>query len=280
MITFLNGEYVSAEMAALPLGDLAIVRGFGVFDYLRTYGHEPFMLREHVQRLERSAAQIGLALPWSLKEIEAIVRETNHRNGIPDAGIRIVVTGGESSDYMTPQDRPSIAVMVHQLKPYPASYMEDGASITTTDMPRLMPTVKSLNYMGAIMAVREAQAVGAIEAVYRTPDGRVTEGTRSNLFVLRDGVLWTPEREVLPGITRLAVLEAVTGAYDVRQADVTYDELLSADELFLTSTTKEVMPISQVDGRSIGNGRAGECTRDIAERFRALVRNRMSAPTG
>lgn len=272
MITYLNGEYIPAEEAALPLGDLAIVRGFGIFDYLRTYGHEPFMLREHVQRLQHSATQIGLDLPWSLEEIEAIVLETHARNGIADAGIRIVVTGGESSNFMMPEDRPSIAVMVHSIKPYPASYFEDGAAITTTDIPRLMPTVKSLNYLGAILAVREAEKAGAIEAVYRTADGRVTEGTRSNVFLVRDGEVFTPVQDILLGITRMGVLEAIAGAYEVTEADLTYVELLAADEVFLTSTTKEVMPISRVDGHSIGNGRAGECTCDIAERFHALVR--------
>ena len=277
MVYYLNGEYMRAEDASLPLGDLAIVRGFGVFDFLRTYGHEPFMLREHVQRLLRSAAQIGLDMPWSLDEIEAIVSETNDRNGLSDVTIRIVATGGVSSNYMLPQDNTSLAVMVHTLKPYAPEIYTEGAYVTTTDIARLLPTVKSLNYLGAIIAVREADKAGAVEAVYRTPDGRVTEGTRSNLFLLRGGKVVTPAREILLGITRQAVLETIAGAYEVTEADITYEELLGADELFLTSTTKEVMPISRVDGTPIGNGRAGECTLDIAERFRALVAQRTAA---
>lgn len=274
IVYYLNGAFVPAGEASLPLGDLAIVRGFGVFDFLRTYGHEPFMLREHVERLLSSASQVGLEMPWSASEIESIVRETNERNGLADVTIRIVATGGLSTNYMMPQNKTSLAVMVHPVAAYPARLYADGASVVTTDVERIFPTVKSINYLGAIVAVRAAEKAGAIEAIYRTRDGRVTEGTRSNLFLVRDGKLLTPARDILPGITRMATIEAVAGEYDVIEADITYDELLAADEVFLTSTTKEVMPVSRVDAAVIGNGRAGECTQDIADRFRALVKAR------
>ena len=279
LVYYVDGEYVPEDQATLPLGDLAVVRGFGVFDFLRTYDHAPFMLREHLQRLARSAQQIGLDLPCSLFEIEAIVEETNERNGLSDVAIRIVVTGGLSGDFMLPQGRSSLAVMVHPISPCPEKLYRDGAAVITTDVERTMPTVKSLNYMGAIMAVREAEKVGAVEAVYRTPDGYVTEGTRSNLFLIRGGKLFTPKEGILPGITRMAAIEAVAGEYDVIETRLTYEDLLAADEAFLTSTTKEILPVSRVDDRTIGCGRAGECTLDIAERFRALVTWRVGGAT-
>ena len=271
LVTYVDGEYVQADQASLPLGDLAIVRGFGIFDFLRTYGRSPFMLREHIQRLERSALQIGLEMPWDLSEIESVVHETNARNGLDDVSIRIVVTGGVSDDFMLPQGKSSLAVIIHPVSPYPEDLYRTGAAVTTTDVERTMPTVKSLNYIGAIMAVRDAVKAGAVEAVYRTPEGYVTEGTRSNLFVVRGGRLFTPKDGVLPGITRLAVIEAADDAYDVIETKLTYEDLLAADEVFLTSTTKEVMPVSRVDDHVIGNGLAGEFTLDIAERFRAFV---------
>jgi branched-chain amino acid aminotransferase len=279
LIYYVNGEYVRADQAALPLGDLAIVRGYGVFDFLRTYGAVPFMLREHLHRLERSSQQIGLDLPWSLSEIATIVQETNARNAIEDVAIRIVVTGGLSSNFMMPQQRPTLSVMIHPIMPYPETLYTEGAAVITTSIERIMPTVKSLNYIGAIMAVRKAEKAGAIEAVYRTPDGTITEGTRSNLFVVRNGVLFTAREGILPGITRMATLEAVSGEYEVHETALSYDDLLAADEVFLTSTTKEIMPVSRVDDHVIGSGRAGECTLDIAERFRALVRRSTAAIT-
>ena len=274
LVYYVDGKYVSATEAALPLGDLAIVRGFGVFDFLRTYGHKTFMLRDHVSRLKRSAQQIGLDFPWTLVEIESIVQETNDRNGVGDVGIRIVVTGGLSSNFMLPEGKSALFVMIDPVSPYPAQIYTDGASVITTGMGRIMPTVKSLNYMGAIMAVRDAGKVGAVEAIYRTSDGYVTEGTRSNLFIVQDGKLITPKKDILLGITRKAVLEVALGEYDVVETQIPYEDLLAADEVFITGTTKEIMPILRVDETTIGNGRAGESTRDIAQRFHELVLQR------
>lgn len=275
LIYYVNGDYVQASQAKLSLNDLAIVRGFGVFDYLRTYDHVPFMLREHLIRLQYSAQQIDLKLPWSLDEMDAIVRETNDRNKIANIGIRIIVTGGDSASFMIPEDKATLSVLVHPITPSPDYYFTEGAAITTSSIPRFMPTVKSLNYLGAILAVREAEKAGAIEAVYKTPDGYVTEATRSNLFIVQGGKLVTPKDDILFGITRQAVIDAVTGAYEVTERAITYDQLLSADEVFITSSTKEIVPISRVDGVTIGTGKAGELTLDIVELFQAYVQQRI-----
>ena len=269
---YINGTFVPADQATLPLGDLAIVRGFGIFDFLRTYSRAPFKLREHVLRLYSSAQQIGLAMPWTMDGVEEICRETNRRNDFEDASIRIVVTGGASPDFMMPAQQPSLAVMVHPIKPAPASQYTDGVWVTTTRIERIMPTVKSLNYIGAIMAVTEAQKAGAVEAIYRTPDDTVTEGTRSNLFVFRGGKLFTPAKGILPGITRQVALEIAAEEYDVALTSVSYADLISADEVFMTSTTKEIVPVVKVDGQAIGSGKPGELTQDMMERFRAYVR--------
>ena len=274
---YVDGEFVEADEARLPIGDLAILRGFGVFDYLRTYDHVPFMLKEHIERLQRSAQQIDLHLPWSLDEIASIVEETNDRNGLPNAGIRIIVSGGESHSFMLPEDKSALSVLIHPITKPAGSSLTEGASTVTTKMGRFMPTVKSLNYMGAIMAVREAAKTGAFEAVYRTADDTVTEGTRSNLFIIKDGRIITPKDDVLPGITRMAVLKAVDGKYEVELRAVGYDELLNADEVFHTSTTQGVIPVVKVDGNTIGNGRTGECTLDIAELFHAYVEEQTGA---
>ncbi len=268
---YVNGQFVSADQATLPLGDLAIVRGFGIFDFLRTYRRVPFMLHEHVLRLFRSAEQIGLAMPWSIGEVEEIARQTNRRNAFDDAGIRIVVTGGLSPDFMMPAQQSSLAVMVSPIKPASIQSYVDGVWVTTTRIERIMPTVKSLNYIGAIMAVGEANKVGAIEAIYRTPDDLVTEGTRSNLFLVRGGKLITPDAGVLPGITRQVALDVAAGEYEVVTGPVSYADLIGADEVFMTSTTKEITPVVKVDDQIIGSGNPGECTQDLIERFRVYV---------
>lgn len=279
LIYYVNGAYVPASEAALPLNDLGIVRGYGIFDLLRTYGSVPFRLRDHLLRLQRSAQQIKLDLPWSLDQLEAIVAETYAaNNNLPDASIRIVVTGGISDNFMTPQQRPSLAVMVHPVTPYAERYFHAGCKVVTTRIERVMPTVKSLNYIGAIMAMKEAAAVDAVEALYVDRDGNVTEGTRSNLFVIKDGKLITPTADVLPGITRQVVLEVAGEEYPIQEEALPYASLREIDEAFITSTTKEVMPVVQIDDMTVGDGRPGRHTERIAALFKAYVRSLVNVP--
>lgn len=270
---YVNGAFVPATQAVLPLNDLGIVRGYGVFDLLRTYGKTPFRLRDHIQRLESSASQIGLGMPWSTAELEEIVLQTYAANDMADAAIRIVVTGGPSDNYMTPQGNPSLMVMVHPIVPYPARYYVDGCKAVSTLIERTMATVKSLNYIGAIVAMNDASKVDAVEAIYLDDQDRLTEGTRANLFVIRGNLLITPREGVLKGITRQVVLEVATGEFEVVEGPIHYQDLGTFDEAFLTSTTKEILPVVQIDDHMIGTGRPGPQTQRLTELFNAYVRS-------
>ena len=273
LIYYVNGRFVADNEASLPLGDLGIVRGYGVFDLLRTYQRVPFRLREHIHRLENSARLIGIELPWSTDELEAIVLSTHKRNAVENATIRIVVTGGSSDNFMTPQQKPSLAVMVNPLVPYAAAYYESGCKVTSTTIERIMPSVKSLNYIGAIMAMAEASRVGAIEAIYKDASGNLSEGTRSNLFVFRGGTLITPKDGVLVGITRQAVLDVARGQFEIAEGPISYEEMDAVDEAFLTSTTKEIVPIVEIDGIEIGGGQPGTQTRKLMRMFRDYIQD-------
>lgn len=267
-IFYVNGEFVPAEHASLPLTDLGIVRGYGIFDLWRTYDGVPFHQHEHLQRFASSAAQIQLDLPWSEAELDALIRETVARNGLLNASIRIIATGGSAPDYMTPQGNPSLIVMVTPAPGYPEQLYTEGCKATTVQMIRERPTVKSLNYIGAIMAVEEAKRHGAVEALYRTADGRITEGTRANFFLFKGDQLITPAREVLPGITRMAVLKLAAERFKVVERDVFASELAEADETFITSSTKEVLPVVQIDDLTIGAGVPGPNTTALLAMFR------------
>jgi branched-chain amino acid aminotransferase len=268
---YVNGAFVPATQAALPLNDLGIVRGYGIFDLLRTYGKTPFRLRDHIRRLESSASQIGLELRWSTEELEDAVMQTYRRNEIPDASIRIVVTGGPSDNFMTPQGNPSLVVMVHPIAPYPAHYYSEGCKATSTLVERTMATVKSLNYIGAIMAMNDASKTGAVEAIYLDEHDRLTEGTRANLFVVKGHLLITPREGVLKGITRQVLLEVASSEFEVVEGPIHYHDLGALDEAFLTSTTKEVLPVVQIDEHLIGTGKPGPQTKRITELFNAYV---------
>ena len=271
LVYYVNGQYVAADQAALGLNDLGIVRGYGVFDLLRTYDGKLFKLHEHVLRLERSAALIGLELPWSTAEIEAIARATYMRNAIANATIRIIVTGGAADDFMTPQQRPTLIVMVNPIGIPAPEQQSHGVKVITTRIERMMPTVKSLNYITAIMAMQAARRVGAVEAIYRTADDRITEGTRANFFILRDKRLITPQTDVLGGITRDVVLEIAGDDFEVVEAPLFYADLAMCDEAFLTSSTKEILPVTQIDDLTIGQGKPGPNTRKLIELFSAYV---------
>jgi branched-chain amino acid aminotransferase len=268
---YVNGKFVPAAEAVLPLNDLGIARGYGVFDLLRTYGRVPFRLHDHLRRLQFSAEAIGIALPWDMEEIAEIVLDVNERAGRDDVALRIVVTGGPSDNFMTPQGRPSLVVMAHPIVPYPAHYYADGCKATTTRIERIMPTVKSLNYIGAIMAVGEATRQHAVEAIYTDSDDRLTEGTRANLFAFRGDCLVTPAEGILRGITRQVVLELAAADFEIVEGPIACGDLGVLDEVFLTSTTKEVLPIVQIDDVRIGAGRPGPNTQRLMARFRAYV---------
>ncbi len=270
-IYYVNGKYMPASQAALGLNDLGIVRGYGVFDLLRTYDGKPFKLHEHVLRLQRSAEQIKLALPWTAAEIEQIALETYTRNGLANATIRIVATGGASEDFMTPPAQPTLVVMVNLIAPTPPEQYTQGVKVITTQIDRIMPTVKSLNYITAIMAMQTARPLGAVEAIYRTADDRLTEGTRANFFVFQGNRLITPKAEVLGGITREVVLEIAEDDFEVLEAPLYYADLASYDEAFITSSTKEVLPVVQIDDITIGQGRPGQNTQKLIDLFRTYV---------
>jgi len=267
-IYYVNGEFIPAEHASLPLNDLGIVRGYGVFDVLRTYDRVPFRLRDHVLRLEFSARQIDIKPPWSTEELEALGVETNARNGFENANIRYIITGGPSPNFMTPQGNPSLVIIVSPIPPVDNSLYIHGCKATTSYAVRERPTVKSLNYIGAMMAVEKAKHVGAVEALYRNERGEITEGTRSNFFIFRGDQLITPADEVLEGITRRVVLELAPAHFDVVQRPIQRRELQDADETFITSTTKELLPIVQIDDVTIGNGRPGPNTAKLLQLFR------------
>ena len=268
---YLNGTYLPATDATLPLNDLGIVRGYGVFDLLRTYDGVPFKLREHVARLQRSASAIGLQLPWDCAELEAIALDTYTRNDLPNATIRIVVTGGASANFMTPPATPSLAILVEPVAPSSPQEYEEGVKLVSVEMARFLPHVKSLNYIGAIMAMQVASPAGAVEALYRDPAGYVSECTRSNLFAFRGDQLITPQQEILAGITRAVVLEIATDSFAVSESLVHYQELLASDEVFITSSTKEILPVVQIDGQTIGSGKPGPRTSQLMAQFHSYV---------
>ncbi|MGD2097491.1 MAG: aminotransferase class IV [Desulfobacterales bacterium] len=260
---YVDGRFVAASEAVIPVDDLAIMRGYGVFDLLRTLKGQPLFLDEHIQRLEDSARHIGIQLPWSHRELIDIVLDTLRRNSFQESNIRIVITGGSSPDFITPQGKPRLLALVTRAPKLPEEWYANGVKITTFFSERNIPGAKSIDYVAATIALKQAQEQGAIEAVYVDRQGRVLEGTTSNIFALVDGKLITPGTGILNGITRQAVLELAAKMLPVDARDLKLDELIAADEIFITGTNKMIVPVVEVDRSSIGDGRPGQVTETL-----------------
>jgi branched-chain amino acid aminotransferase len=266
-IYYVDGNFVPAEEAFLPVSDLIILRGYGVFDFLRTYRGKPFHLEAHIRRLQNSARLIGLSCPWSLAELKDLVTRTLQQNDGPEFTIRLLISGGDSDDSITPGEKPRLLIMVTPLKTFPDAWYRDGVKITTTNVMRSIPGAKSIDYIRGILALNDAQRVGAIESVYVDDQERVLEGTTSNIFAVINGELVTPPDNILPGVTRDVTLAIAKPIARTQLRSVARQELYQADEVFLSSSNKEILPVSQVDGKMIANGQPGVMTKRIMELF-------------
>lgn len=271
---YVDGQFMPAEKAVIPVDDLAVVRGIGVFDLLRTYDGKPLFLQEHVQRLLDSAKAIKLAMPWSLAHICRVALETLARNDLEEANIRIIVTGGSSPDFMTPQGKPRLIVLVTPLPRLPRWWYDQGVKVITLVSERRIPDAKSIDYLPAAMALQKAREAEAVEALYIDRRGNALEGTTSNLFAVIDGTLVTPGEGILSGITRKVVLAIAQGICPVAIRDLPRTELPKAQEVFITGTNKGLVPVVQIDDTPVGDGRPGPLTR----RIMAALEAQMTAP--
>ena len=277
-IFYVNGAYLSEEQAMLNARDLAILRGYGAFDFLRTYGGQPFRLDKNIARLRRSCELLELDLAWNDAEIHEIVLETLRRNASngTEYNIRLVVTGGISSDNITPDGEPSLLVLVQPAKLPPATWYEDGVKVITVTTDRLVPESKSIMYTPAIIAQKQARKAGAVEALYKDDADNVLEGTTVNVFALVGNKLITPPADgrILPGITRMTILEFAQEHYTIEERNLPYRELLAADEVFITAANKQIVPVVNVDEHTIGDGRVGEGTQHIMALFAEITARR------
>jgi branched-chain amino acid aminotransferase len=263
-IYYVDGKFVSSDQAVIPVDDLAILRGYGVCDIMRTYKGKPYFLKDHIHRLVNSAKEIGLSLPWQTREITDIVLETLHRNQISEeANIRIVITGGSSPDYFYPQGNPRMIVLITDLKKLPDSWYENGVKVITYPLERSLPDAKVISYIPAALALKKAKETGAIEAIYINRNMEALEGTTSNLFAFFGNTLVTPRDGVLKGITRQAILAIAQKNDLTEEKAIPLDQLLNADEVFISGTNKCILPVIQIDNTPIGTGKPGPKTKRL-----------------
>lgn len=272
----INGEVVDAQTASLHVSDLGLLRGYAVFDFFRVLGGVPLFLEDYLARFARSVALLGCTLPVRQSALKELVFTLIRRNQLKDAGVQLLLTGGYAEDGFTPST-PNLVLLARPLKPLDAALYRQGAGLISHRYRRELPEAKTTNYAVAISLLPKQRAAGAVDVLYH--DGqRIYETARSNIFVLRrDGVLATPAREVLPGVTRKQLLALAHELVEVRETDITLDELAAAQEVMITSTLKGVLPITHIDGRPVGDGQVGRLSQALKARFEAHVQHYLAA---
>ncbi len=268
---YVNGRWVHPHEATISLNDVAVLRGYSVFESLRTYHRRPFHLDEHLDRLFHSAAIIDLEVPYTREELTRAVEEAIERNAYQHASIRIFVTGGESSTGVLPDGKPTLAVLVSPLPERDMERFAQGYKVITTPLQRETPEAKTTSYVAAIRALKEAAQRGASDALFVNEHGHVLEGTRSNFFVFVDNTLVTPHTGILLGVTRNVVLRLAQGLFPTEERPILFEELREVSEAFMTSSGREIMPVVQIDDRPVGDGKPGPRTYELERRFIAMV---------
>jgi branched-chain amino acid aminotransferase len=284
----INGRIVDSNEATIPVFDHGFLYGDSVYESFRTYSGAPILVDRNFARLESAAATIGLTLPWDRTRLaNEIMATLAAARGGPDDPlewmVRIVVTRGVGEPTPDPAScgTPSVLIMALPLKPPTPEMYRDGVMITFSNLRRdaHVASIKTGNLIHQVLGSQEARRKNAYETIFLTAEGHVSDGTRSNVYFVRDGVVWTPSGSagIVSGITRSLVLEvAASQGIAIREERFGPSDIEGATEAFLTSTTKGILPVTSIDNRPIGDGKVGPVTTRLADGFRDAV-ERLSA---
>lgn len=275
---------VPAGEAGVPVLDHGFLFGDSVYEVVRTANGRSFMLKEHLDRMRRSAAMIYFELPWSDAEIEGRLQELRARLGTDECYFRVIATRGPGPISLLPDgcDRPGLYLIACDLIRYPERMYAEGCTVAVVhrlrnDPRALDPRAKTGNYLNNMLGMIEARKAGADDALFLNQDHQLTEATTSNVWVVEHGKVLTPPLAagILAGITRDWILRTLPAAgVSVEEATIDHERLLAADEVFLSGTVKGVMPVARIDGRPVGAGLRGPVTQLAMDRYNdALARN-------
>jgi branched-chain amino acid aminotransferase len=283
---YLNGHFLPAGDATVSVFDAGLLHGTGLFETMRSYNGKVFRGRQHLERLWQSAEVFSLATPPSMDDLLAGMHELIRRNDVPSARLRLTVTMGNTRALIQQQEPagPNVIIMATALEPYPDRFYDEGVSVLLSPWRQSKHDVtaghKTIGYMPRLLALRRAQQAGLLEALWFTADNLLAEGCISNVFVVKGGMVRTPpvETPILPGVTRATVIEvAKTAGIPLEERPLTINDLLEADEVFLTSTIMEVMPVCRIERHAIANDKPGPVRGQLLHLFRALAQKECPA---
>jgi len=282
LLIYLNGDFVPRSEARVSVYDHGFLYGDGVFESIKAYSGRVFKLKEHVDRLYDSAKAIAMDIYLTKDEMTEIILETLRKNNLKDAYVRLIVSRGIGDLGLDPRkcEKPSVIVIAQGWGTMYGNLYEAGITGVSVCVRRnapdvLSPNIKSLNYLNNILAKIEANEKGGDEAIFLDQNGLVCEGSADNIFVVKDGKIYTPLTiSNLKGITRATVIEVLNQmGYETIEANLGLFDLYTADEIFVTGTLAEMAPLIKVDGRLIGDGKPGPLTRKLAKSLKEVNSN-------
>jgi branched-chain amino acid aminotransferase len=262
---YFRGKIVPLEKININPYDLGFLRGYGVFDVMKTVNNKPFLLDDHWQRFCDSAKELGLRVPISRHNYEKVIKKLLKLNGYRKSTIRTVLSGGCSPNGFDPAGKETFIIIIEEFSPLPEKIFQHGAKVITLEHLRDLPRAKVTNYIMAIKHLKKKLEEKAIEILY-TCEGHGLEASTSNFFIVKNGIIITPLVDILFGVTRKVVIKiAKKTGFKVLERKVKIQEVYAADEVFLTATNKDIVPIVKVNNKKIGNGKVGKVTKFLME---------------
>lgn len=255
--------------AKIGVNDIGLLRSYAVFDYLRTYNGKPFAFDHYIKRFRASAASLLLDLKYTDEEVYAIILELVRKSDLSDVGIRLLLTGGYSTDSMSVGE-PNFIVVTEKLPNYPSEYYTNGVKLITHPYQRPVAGSKTTDYVTAIKLKPKIQQHGAFDVLYHHHE-LVLEVSRNNIFFFKNKKLITPKDDILLGVTRQYVLEIAANMFEVEEREVTLQEMWEMDEVFITGTTKKIIPVHTIDERVFNGGTPGISTKELMQAFDDFV---------
>jgi branched-chain amino acid aminotransferase len=262
---YINGKIQSIRNAVIGISDLALQRGYGVFDFARTYNGILFHFNDHIERLKRSATALHMKLPISDSEIYKISEQLIEDSELKRPSIRLILTGGYTST-IPELEYPNFIIIAEELPTYPKEVYTKGTKLITVEYQRELPHIKTINYLNAIRLEPLKRERQAFDILYYSNKG-VTECTRDNFFIFQGDTLITTAEHILHGITRKIVLKLSRDYFQINERSIAFNKLKNADEAFITSTSKGIIPVIKIDDQEIGSGVIGNRTKTIMKLF-------------
>lgn len=263
----INGIIVKEEEAKISVRDIALGRGYGIFDFFQIQDGKPIHMEAHLDRFERSSEIMRLDLKWDREQVVNTIQDLLQKNQVKSAGVKLIGTGGVSADGASIANG-NLAIMLYPFKSPSTELHKTGVKLLSYEYQRLLPHVKSINYLYAVYLSEELTKAGALEPLYYTTKS-VRETSRANIFAVKNGTLITPHEKILEGITRKTIIEKLDFPMELR--NITLQELKEADEVFLCGTTKVALGVTHIDGDKIGDGTVGAITQEIRKKLISLA---------